>query len=134
MNSTEILGQFRVEMFDLLMPYLWSDDEIYGYLDDAQITFCRWSDGIADATTPEVVQLAIKPAMSWVDLNPKLLKIRAAYRGDTGRAVEIVNYENMFLRGWQFDLHHGPVRALITGMEDYRARVYPTCSETVVLH
>lgn len=133
MNSTELLDLFRSEMADTEEPYLWSDSDVYGYIDDAQKMFCRLTDGLDDATTPEVVDLAVGEGDDWLATHKSILKFRSAYREDTGRPVEIVNYEDLPARGWRLDSTQGPVKALITGMEKHKVRVYPVSNEEVTV-
>ena len=35
MTSGDLLDLFRDEMADKVTPYLWSDDLVFGYIDDA---------------------------------------------------------------------------------------------------
>lgn len=133
MTSGELLALFRSEMMDLETPYLWSDTEIYSYIDDAQKMFCRETDGIADATTNEVVEISVVEGSDWVSTHPSILKIRGLTRADTGRSVEVVNHEDLPVRGWFFDGTAGPVRGLVIGMENHKARVYPVSTEIVTL-
>lgn len=43
-----LLTLFRQQADDLETPYFWSDDELYGYLDEAQKEFARGTDWFAD--------------------------------------------------------------------------------------
>lgn len=131
MNSSELLSLFRSEMADQEETYLWSDEDIFGYADDAQKMFCRLTDGIADASTEAVVKLEIDVDTDWVALHPSILRIRSATRADTGRAVEIINRDDMPSRRWFFDGMTGAVKALVIGQEANKARVFPKSSETV---
>lgn len=135
MTAGELLSLFRSEMSDLEKPYLWADSEVYSYADDAQRMFCRFTDGIGDASTPAVVELAVTDALGagFLDLHPSILKVRDVTRTDTGADVPVVNREDMLARGWRFDGRIGPVRALIVGEQDRKARVWPAPSEDVTL-
>lgn len=133
MNSTELLDLYRREVVDQAQPYLWPDEEVYGYEDDAQKMWCRLTDGISDATTTAVTTLPVVPADDWLDTHPSILKLRAVVRGDTGRSVEVLNQEDMPDRGMFFDGTTGAVRALIVGMEAHKVRVWPVSNETVDL-
>ena len=131
MNSSELLSLFRAEMDDLVEAYLWADEEILGYIDDAQKMFCRKTDGISDATTPEVTRIAVTSGTDWVDLHPSILKIRAVDRADTGRPLELINTEDMPRRGWYFDGRPGYIKALVVGAQAHKARVWPLAGEDV---
>lgn len=131
MVAGELLALFRSEMGDIAAPYLWSDSEVYSYIDDAQKMFCRLTEGIADATTPAVTALSVVPGSGYLALHPSIKLIRSATRADNGRPVDVQNFENMERLGWRFDGRTGPVRGLIIGEQEDKVRPYPTPSETV---
>jgi hypothetical protein len=136
MTPRELLAVFRDEMSDTKAPYLWSDDSVVGFIDDAQNQFARLTDGIPDSTTSAVVNLAVAPAYTDVlPLHPSILKIRTAYRVGEGTPVEVVNVEDMEPRGMRFDGRVGRVRAIVTGMDPDKVRLwpFPNQSDTVRL-
>lgn len=125
MRTGDLLELFRDEMADQATPYLWGDDLVFGYIDDAQNRFCRLTDGISDATTAAVTQIALTPATQWYPYHSSIIKLRQAYRVDTGAPVDIINQEDMPARGWRFDGRTGPLQALILGIEAEQLRAYP---------
>lgn len=131
MDSTGLLIAFRSEMADKVEPYLWDDEDVFAYADDAQKAFCRKTDGIADSTTAAVVNLAVVPGTDWLALHPSILRVRTAARADTGRDLDIINREDMPLRRWFFDGVQNSIKALVVGMEAHKVRVYPKSNETV---
>lgn len=133
MNSSELLDLFRSEMGDTVEPYLWSDTDIFGYADDAQKMLCRKTDGISDASTTAVTEIAAVVDTDWVALHKSIKRIRSAIRTDTGRQIDIINRDDMPKRGWYFDGRTGPVKALVIGSEAHKARVYPKSNEAVTL-
>ena len=133
MTPVELLDLFRDEMVDQQAPYLWSDQLIYSYADDAQKMFCRFTDGISDATSP-LTQLDVGVGDSYIATSPLILRLRNASRADTGRAVEVVNIEDLPARGWRFDGRVGPVAALVIGEEAGKARTYPLPNEAVTIN
>jgi hypothetical protein len=128
MQSDEVFDLFRSDMADLGDPPLWTDADIYGYIDDAQKMFCRLTDGISDATTADVTLVEFAVDDDWVDLHPSILKIRTAYLVSDGSPVRVINQEDMEREEIRFDSRVGPVRRLIVGMEENKARLYPTAS------
>jgi hypothetical protein len=130
-NSSDLLDLFRSEMADMATPPLWTDVEVFGYMNDAQKMHCRRTEGISDATTVAVSRIEVLPNTDWVTLHAAILKIRSALRTDTGRPIEIVNQEDMLKRGWYFDGRTGPISALVIGAQAHKARVYPKSNETV---
>lgn len=123
MNSTDLLAQFRLDVVDLEDPFLWSDDEILGYMDDAQRMFCRLVGGIGDASSA-LTQIAYTTATDWVSTSPLILKIRDAYDLATGNQIDVWNLEDLRDRGLRFNNVPGRVRHLVTGIEEHRVRLH----------
>lgn len=130
MKSGELLEMFRDEMDDRVEPYLWGDDLVYRYFDDAETMFCRLTDGIADATTAAVAEIAVVPDTEWYPLHESVRKLRQASRGDTGAPLRILNQEDMPTLGIRFDGRKGPLEALILGIEEGKVRMWPVPTET----
>jgi len=122
MNTTELLGVFREEVFDLAAPYLWSNALIYRYIDDAQKQFCRDTYGIADARNFLITTVA---GTEWYDLDARVLKIRGATEQATGRDVAMVPAEKTASQYIRFDGSVGPIKALVTGLEKNVLRAWP---------
>lgn len=126
MLPSDLLNLFRLEMADKAAPYLWTNDFVIGAIDDAQKQFARLTDGIPDSTTSAVVNLVVTtPYTDVLPLSTRILKIRSARRADTGKAVEVLNLEDMPTRGMFFDNVPGTLRALIVGMDDGFVRLWP---------
>lgn len=130
MTSDELLAAFRDDVVDNAVPPLWSDLEIYRYLDDAQTLFCRLTGGLGDASTPAVTQLAYSAGATALALHPSVLKVRAAYQAETGRPLEVLNYEDLAQRRLPLNTQPGPLRSLILGMEPHTLRPYPVPNDS----
>ena len=128
MDTTELLNLFRVELRDQEQPYLYADETIYAYINAAQVEFCRLTEGIEDGRS---FKLNIAPGTEWYPINKRILKLRKAYRADTGRPVEILNQERTEQRGVRFDGRTGPLKALVAGIEKSTLRAWPIPDETV---
>lgn len=145
MNSTDLRNAFRSDMRDEVAPYLWSDSELYRYINDAQIQFCKREGGIRDATSA-VTQVAVAIGEAFADISPSILTIRQATRASDGREIEILNLENI----QQMHAHAtdygalaspsamntaGPLEAVILGMEAFKVRWVhiPVAADTVNL-
>lgn len=134
MNSTELIDLYRIEMRDTEQPYLIEDAALYSYLDDAQKWFCRLTEGIEDSRTPDLATLSVVPGQEWYSTDKRLLKVRAAYRADTGVPVEVINAEKAAKLGIRFDGTSSHIRYLIAGMERNALRVWPIPDETVTIN
>lgn len=123
MNTTELLTIFRAEVQDTVQPYLWSDELVYGYIDDAQKQFCRDTYGIADARS---FRLSIKAdGTEWYKLDPRIIKLRSAYDSSDGKEIELLASEKMSVSGRRFDGAEGRTKALVLGLEDNTVRTWP---------
>lgn len=122
MTPVQLAALFRSDVNDLIDPFLWTDDDVYSYMDDAQKMFCRLTDGISDATTPEVCFINTPQGTDWIDLHASILKIRGATLASDGRDLEVINYEDMAGRSLRFTTQPAYLRTIIVGMEENKAR------------
>lgn len=146
LTSDQLLAKFREDMMDTAVTPLWSDSEIYLYIDQAQKEFCRRTYGISDSRTNEVCVLALADGTEYISLDPRIIQIRGARLAD-GTVVEILNYENLVTQPrspFDYGQAHvtvinnetGPVcKALVTNMEQDKVRILPISStdQTVYL-
>lgn len=133
MNSTELLEAFREEMKDVEVPHLWSDADIFRYLDDAQKMLCRLTEGIEDSSTADVCRLNVVPGTEWYPLSQKILKVREAVNTTTGRPYGVVNMEKASLQGVLFNGHPGPLKLFVTGMEKHKLRAWPMPADSATV-
>lgn len=132
MNTTELYELFRTEVSDLADPPLFAPAAIYAYIDEAQKQFCRLTEGIEDGRS---FSLSIVPDVDWYALDKRILKVRKAYRADTGLPLNLVAQEKAEQNGIRFDGRSGPVKALVTGIEKGMVRAWPVPAQasTVLL-
>lgn len=119
-------------MNDTVEPYLWSDEEVLGYIDESQEWFCRRVQGITDSITPAVCRVSVLPGTTWIDLDPRVLEVVGVRRGDNGRTVEMVDRTRLT----DYDERPGyfrDVRGIVLGESDGKMRIVPGSNETVTL-
>jgi len=124
MEPHDLLRQARLELFDTARPYLWSDGELYSYINDAQVRFARGTWGISDASS-SITTVPYTTASDWVTLDRSILRIRGVNDSVTGAIVKRIKYEDMETLGIRFDLQPGRLRYLVVGMERNKARLHP---------
>lgn len=131
MDSTALHDLFRSDVRDVETPYLWSDIEVYAYLDDAQKMFCRMQGGISDATSA-LTQVAVVADQPFSTISSRILKIRELISRTQHRRIELANVEGV---DTSRDIPAGPLRQAIVGMEANKIRwvPVPVASETVEL-
>jgi hypothetical protein len=121
---TELFDLFRSDVGDDVTPNLWSDDEIYSYMDDAFKMFARLTGGIPD-TSSDVCRVDISAGDEYSDVSPRILKFREAFLESTRRPLKIINNEDLqsmtredYDRVIPFDVNRpGAVRCMVIGLE-----------------
>lgn len=144
MTPQELLDLFRIEIQDLAKPPMWSDDEVYKYMTEAQEMFCRLGGGIADSTNSltRITAVANEP---FSEISPRILKIRQATRVSDNQVLDILNFEDFERPSlyndygktviFKLDNTTGQVVALIEGMEQDKVRWYyvPSVDQDITL-
>ena len=131
MNTSELLKIFRQEVQDTAQPYLWADELVYGYINDAQKQFCRDTFGIADSRS---FKLQIRAdGTEWYSLDPRIIKLRGAFDVATGNEIPLIASEKMATSGIKFNGALGVVKALVMGLEDNAVRTWPKPNAAMTL-
>lgn len=144
MTPAQLYDRFRSDVVDQAIPYLWSDDEVWGFMDDAYRRMVRIMGGISDATS-DLTQLTVAIGDVWVDINPLIIKVRHAQKSTNDAELKIVNFEDTQMLGSEDDYGNrrlfrltndsGPLQFLVAGMEVNKLRCVPVpdTAETVSL-
>ena len=132
MSLVDLITDVRRQIDDLTEPYLWSDDEITDYLDEAEDALCE------DALClPDQEELGYGTGTGWLALPQYIVQIRAVFDAD-GRQVqlcnrapweELVDYDGDYgmrvaNRDWLLTTDNR-VRALVTDLRTDLVRLYP---------
>lgn len=126
MTSDELYDLFRKDVVDTARPYLWSDDEVYAYMNDAYYMFVRLIGGIPDFTTTAVCTVTATANQQYADIHPSILVIRQASLAPNGEAVRVINAQDTeslsdedfgVLRRINNSTSKGKVRYIVMGME-----------------
>lgn len=120
MISDTLLDHFRSQMFDTVEEYLFSDEEIFRWMDDAQRMFCRLTQGISDVTNPLVVQIPVVTGQAYAQMHEKILRVRRASLASTGHWLDIKNIDDF----GRLDDSQGPIYSMIIGLEPQVVRWY----------
>lgn len=142
MTPSELYTAFRNDVVDTELPYLWTDDEVWGYMDDAYSMFTRLSGGIPDASSA-VTEIPVTTGEDRSPCSPLILKIRHAYLDSTKRKLILRNVEDPPLVSLgdygsiseSADRQPGEVRAMVIGEEEGSVRWVgvPTANDVVKL-
>ena len=140
MLPNELLGVFRLEADDLVEPYLWSDEEFYRYLNDAQDVFVREIGGIADRRSP-LTKITYKANEQFKTFDERIMRIKGAFDEDNN-VLTVRNLDNFegpslvddygmrIINGGLDDGRVGPLRYLITDVASRDIQLYPLPDHT----
>jgi len=142
LETSDIINLIRLELDDPELPgsgdssdSLWSNEELYHYLDEAQREFARETLCLPDFTYFNSV--AVTADDPWVAIDDRIVELRKVYLNSTGLPIEVItlqefehgsadssDYGSRVLNGdWQTS--KGPPRYIITDMEADKGRLYP---------
>lgn len=136
MDSTRLYTLFRSDVNDESKPYLWKDDEVWAYMDDAYKTFVRLTGGIADFTS-SITELSASAGEPTSEMSKKILRVMSARRSSDGREIDVINATDLGRGGAQaLTLVTGPLTAMVIGMQRGIVRWVnvPEVDEVVNLH
>lgn len=92
MTTDELYSLFRDTVADTVKPYLWSDDEVYAYMNDAYFWFVRLTGGIPDFLS-DICTIPVVEDEAYAEISPAILRIRQATLSD-GHDVRIINAQD----------------------------------------
>lgn len=144
MTPEALFRSFRAEVVDQKKPYLWSDDEVWEFMQSAYVEFWRMVGGIPDFTSHvcAVEAVAGEPTSQ---LSPLILRIMSASRASDNGDVAIINSTDLGrihsidygqIKTLKLDLVQGKVRYMVLGMQKDLARwvQVPDTNDTINLH
>lgn len=122
-TSGDLYKAFRSDVGDEATPFLWSDTDIFRYMNEAYQTFVRLTGGVADSTS-DITQIPVVAGEMYATVSPSILRFRQAYLVSTGEEVAIVNEQDMLTTQTDYGLSRplvmdataGPVRYMVVGM------------------
>lgn len=125
MTSDELYDAFRSDVVDVAGPFLWSDSEVWRYMDDAYKMFVRLIGGVPDVTSP-LTQVDVVTGEADAEVSPLILKFREARLVSTGRELTIINHTDLPMtsnsdygqaRQMYLNKTPGPVRYMLVGQQ-----------------
>lgn len=144
MDSTGLFEAFRSDVVDTAQPYLWSDDEVWRYADDAYSMFVRLTGGIPDFLS-DAAAVAVSTGEPVADLHPSILRVISATRRSDNGNVNVINQTDIGkmrssdygqIKQMMLDTKGGEVRYMVLGMEQHKARLVqvPEFDDTLDLY
>lgn len=124
MDSTGLYDAFRSDVVDVARPYLWSEDEVWRYANDAYRMFVRLIGGVPDFDS-DICAVSVVPGEAVADIDPNILRIMSATRRSDSNVVEVINSTDLGkMRSKDYgqtkqlvmDTRTGPVRYAVLGL------------------
>lgn len=132
MLCSEIIAIFRTEVSDIEMPYLWGDEEVLTYLNDAYVMFVRFLGGVADSTSAST-SVAVAINQKSIEFDPSVIRVVRAFRASDGYELSVIeNTDIPLVRNsagslclLQVGSQAGPVDFLVIGASQNSADIHP---------
>ena len=116
---------FRAEVDDTVTPYLWSDIEVLGYIDEAQKAFARRTELFYDSVTPAITSIAIVAGAGTVALDPRILRIRRAKLASQTKALVLTNLAELDA-SWNWESATGTPTVLVQDLSVNTGQLIPS--------
>src|SRR6056300_414657 len=94
MTSSELYDLFRQDVQDALQPYLWTDEEVFAYMNDAYYMFVRLTGGISDYTST-ATDVAVRANDPYADIDTSILRVRRATISPDDQELNIINAQDV---------------------------------------
>lgn len=125
MNLEALKTTVRRRLDDLQAPYLWSEDDLTEYANDAEREACRRARLIVDSTTAEIVSINLSASTATYDLDQRILFIKRVKVADISTPLRRVSFKDLDrgAPGWEDET--GDPQAYVPDMDEDKLRVYP---------
>jgi hypothetical protein len=90
-KAQRALTKVRIELGDEVEPYFWSDTELLGHIDEAQVEFCRKGYPIRDSRTPEICHLKYSAGTTEVKYHETIRRVLTVVRMDSNEGLHKVD-------------------------------------------
>lgn len=95
MESDGLLNLFRCDASDDVEPYLWSNDELYAYINDAYFMFVRLTGGIADGSSA-VTTITASDGVATTAIDASIMRVRTARNTSyNNRPLTVINVQDI---------------------------------------
>lgn len=135
MTLRELIDIFRHEVDDVAEPYLWTEEELIEYANDAENEACRRARLLLDSTTEAICQIDVEIGEASYALDPRVIFIRRAKVASRALPLARASLRDLDEAALGWDTHTGTVCAYLTDVDTGRVRLYriPTATDTLHL-
>lgn len=93
MNAERLIEQFRILARDTVEPYLWDEDMVLFWLNEAEREAADRARLIFDASTSEITHVGVAAGDPVCTVNPLVIEIATAFLDDSGRQKRLKAYD-----------------------------------------
>lgn len=135
MKLRELIEIFRNEVDDAAEPFLWTEEELIEYTNDAENEAARRGRLLVDSTTPEICEIALVAGTAAYALDPRVIFVRRARVASRSLPLARATLRDFDseVPGWE--AHTGTITSFITDYDTGKLRLYrkPTADDTLLL-
>jgi len=139
-KPSELYTRFRSDVVDQVEPFLWTKDDVWGYMQDAQSMFVRLTKGLRDVTS-KATRYVVAKGDPWITLHPSVLLVRSITLDSNKLKLRLVSYDETAGSNDRSPItvaeldNVGPINGAIVGMEEGKVRftTVPAVDDSVSL-
>lgn len=121
MLVSELLDECRIRLDDAVATYLWSDTELYSWINEAQIEACRRARILSSGS----FAVSILAETASYDIPEKVIQIRRAKLSINELPLSFKGLRDMDMDVSGWESHAGTPTDIITDIENNRFTLYP---------
>ena len=143
MTVNELIAMFRTETADIEVPYLWTEDEVVTYLNDAYFMLVRFMGGVADSASAPCT-VAVPANATTIPIDPSFIRITRAFRVSDGVEISVIeDNDTPLVRDSSGKLTllrvgstTGPIQFIVVGADALTARIHPipAAPDSIAMH
>jgi hypothetical protein len=139
MTRRELLQRYRLALDDVEEPYLWLDEELTIYLNDAIDIACEEARILEDVSTASVVEVSITADDSTASIDSSIVKINRAKFAGQSTPMKIIysgciDYLDANYSGWESSDSSTSSTLLTEGFGSNTVGLYPPHDTTETLY
>jgi len=131
-TAQDLVTLFRGAVDDVVAPYLWSDPEVLGYVDEAQKVFARETDMLFDSVTPALTSVPVVIGSGFVAIDPRVNRVRRAKLASQDSPLAILNFDQLD-PSWNWEKATGTPTSLVLDATVSQGRLIPSSEVTDTL-
>lgn len=129
-TTLELKDRLRRDLEDTVAPYLWSDDELMEYINEAMDEACIRAGMIRDSDS-EVCEFVLRANQSKYDIDDRILRIKRVMIDGQKEPLEETNFDDLDTDypGWHAETANMP-RRYLSNMDACWIRLHPIPLDT----